>query len=94
MPGLIGERLFTLFDRNADGYSGKAEFTAAACRLLSNSFEDNLRTVFDLYDFDGDQMVSREDVRILLSHVPLSQILASKLDDGRKEGSFTKNGGG
>ncbi|MDR3582294.1 MAG: hypothetical protein P4L67_03410 [Candidatus Pacebacteria bacterium] len=38
--------------------------------------------------------MSREDIRVLLSYVPLCQILADKKDEGRKEGAFTKNGGG
>ncbi len=94
LPGLIGERMFALFDVNKDGYSGRAEFMGAAARLLSAHFEDNVRMVFDLYDFDGDQRISPEDIRTLLSHVPLSQILASKKEEGRKEGSFTRGGGG
>lgn len=94
MPGLIGERFFTLFDKNKDGYAGKEEFIEASKRLLSQKFEDNIRVVFDVYDFDGDKFCSKEDLRTLLSHVPLSQILADKKDEGRKEGTFTKSGGG
>ena len=94
LPGIIAERFFTLFDRNNDGYAGKEEFVAASCKLLSQKFEDNVRVVFEIYDFDNDKLVSREDIRILLSYVPLSQILADKKDEGRKEGAFTKSGGG
>ena len=86
--------MFALFDANKDGYSNKPEFRAAATRILSARFEDNVRVVFDLYDFDGDQRISSEDIRTLLSHVPLNQILASKKEEGRKEGSFTRSGGG
>ena len=94
MPGIIGERFFTLFDTNKDGYAGREEFIAAACKLLSQKFEDNIKVVFEIYDFDNDKFVSREDIRVLLSYVPLSQILADKKDEGRKEGAFTKSGGG
>lgn len=83
-----------MFDSNKDGYAGKDEFISAACKLLSQKFEDNIRVVFEIYDFDNDKLVSKEDIRVLLSYVPLCQILADKKDEGRKEGAFTKNGGG
>ncbi len=94
MPGIIGERFFTLFDQNKDGYANREEFISSARRLLSQKFEDNIKVVFEIYDFDNDGLVSREDIRVLLSYVPLSQILADKKDEGRKEGAFTKSGGG
>eukprot|EP00831_Metopus_contortus_P084918 TRINITY_DN9752_c0_g1_i1.p1 TRINITY_DN9752_c0_g1~~TRINITY_DN9752_c0_g1_i1.p1 ORF type:complete len:493 (+),score=73.14 TRINITY_DN9752_c0_g1_i1:162-1640(+) len=94
LPGLIGERVFSLFDTNHDGYSGKEEFMNAVCRLVNQKFEDNIKVVFEIYDFDNDKLVSRDDIRTLLSHVPLSQILAEKKGEGRKEGAFTKGGGG
>jgi Ca2+-binding EF-hand superfamily protein len=94
MPGIIAERVFTLFDKNKDGYSGKEEFIATACRLLSQKFEDNIKAVFEIYDFDDDGVISREDIRVLLSYVPLAEILADKKNQGRKEGAFTKSGGG
>ena len=94
MPGIIGERVFTLFDKNKDGYEGKDEFISAACRLLSQKFEDNIKVVFETYDFDDDGVISREDIRILLSYVPLAEILSDKKDNARKEGTFTKGGGG
>lgn len=94
LPGLIGERVFNIFDTDKDGFSNNKEFLDASCRILSRSFEDNLKFVFDIYDFDGDGSISREDIRTLLSHVPLSEILAGKKDEGRKEGAFTKSGGG
>ena len=94
IPGIIAERVFALFDKNKDEYAGKDEFIAAACRLLSHKFEDNIKVIFEIYDFDGDGIISREDIRIVLCYVPLTEILADKKSQGRKEGVFTKSGGG
>jgi hypothetical protein len=77
-----------------DGYAAKEEFINGACKLLSQNFDDHIKTVFQLYDFDKDNLVSTEDIRVLLSHVPLNQILSDKKDAGRKEGAYTKSGGG
>ena len=44
-----------------------------------------------MYDFDGDGSISKEDIRTMMSYVPLSTIADN---DGIKEGFFTRNGGG
>jgi len=94
LPGLIAERVFTLFDRNKDQYAGRDEFIAAICRLLSKSFDDKIKIVFEIYDFDNDGIVPREDMRVILSSVPLAEILAGKKSQRRREGIFTRTGGG
>jgi Ca2+-binding EF-hand superfamily protein len=86
--------VFTLFDKNKDEYAGKEEFLSAACRLLSRKFEDKIKIVFEIYDFNNNGIISREDIRVLLSSVPLAEILADKKSQGRREGTFTRNGGG
>jgi Ca2+-binding EF-hand superfamily protein len=91
---LIGERFFTLFDANRDGYAGHDEFVAGACRILSADIDKCMRMVFDMYDFDNDGIISQEDIRLLLSWVPITQIVAEKKQDDRTQGMYTKNGGG
>ena len=94
MPGIIAERVANLFDPDHDGYFTEQDFIEIACKLLSKKFEDNIRLVFEIYDFDNDQIISREDIRTVLSYVPLSEILSNKKLNGRKEGIFTRSGGG
>ncbi len=53
-----------------------------------------MRMVFDMYDFDNDGIISQEDIRLLLSWVPITQIVAEKKQDDRTQGMYTKNGGG
>jgi len=43
------------------------------------------------YDFDKDGFVIKEDVRLILSHIPIEQSLDVKQDG---EGKFTSSGGG
>ena len=43
------------------------------------------------YDFDKDGFISKEDVRLILSHIP---VVNSKTGSGIKEGAFTQVGGG
>ena len=44
-----------------------------SCVFLSET-ESKLRMIFNMYDFDNDGKVSKEDVRILMSYVPFKQL--------------------
>ena len=63
-------------------------------RLFNNVFETNIALIFAMLDFDSDGIVTREDIRTLLSHVPISEVLLDMNLTMRKEGQYTKSGGG
>lgn len=86
--------MFSLFDGDKDGYSSKEDFLKAANKLLSQDIEDNMQFVFDLYNFEESKQISRQDILTLLSHVPINQLLKKNKKRGKKEGSFTTQGGG
>ncbi|TLD18806.1 Zinc finger ZZ-type protein [Venturia nashicola] len=62
-PNLIYDRIFALYDSNADGLVGFEEFIQALACLHNRSKDPNqkLRKVFDGYDVDVDGYVSRKD---------------------------------
>lgn len=43
------------------------------------------------YDFDRDGYITKEDVRLILSHIPIVNSVNGKLN---AEGTFTREGGG
>ena len=86
--------MFNLFDTDKDGFLKKKEFQDGFCKLFAHAFEENLKLVFDLFDFDSDGKISKEDVRTLLSHVPLAQLLELATTGGPKEGQYTRKCGG
>jgi Ca2+-binding EF-hand superfamily protein len=71
LPGIISERLYKVFDNNGNGYIDNIEFVNGMKILFTESHEINLKFIFDLYDFDKDGIISREDIRTVLSYVPL-----------------------
>jgi len=71
MPLLISEKLFTAFDKNLDGYLNLSEFSEGLCNLYMGSFEETLKIIFELCDFDKDGKISGGDVKLLLSYLPL-----------------------
>lgn len=50
-----------------------------------------LNRILFSYDFDRDGYITKEDVRLILSHVPIVNQVEGK---SVNEGSFTRDGGG
>lgn len=40
--------------------------------LFTESYEKMLKFIFNLYDFDKDSYISKEDIRVVLSYIPLN----------------------
>lgn len=47
------------------------EFVEGMRKIFSGEFESLINFIFNLYDFDKDGKISKEDIRIVLSYVPL-----------------------
>lgn len=52
----------------------KGEFGSCIIRLFSSVFEEKVKLIFDLYDFDSDGKITKEDIITLLSHVPPEEV--------------------
>ena len=72
LPGIISERLFNVFNTSKTNYLSCNDFVDGMCILFSGNLENLLHFIFSFYDFDKDGKVSKEDVRIVLSYVPLN----------------------
>ena len=90
-PGLIGDSLFRVMDINKDEVVDKDELISSLSRLYFGKFEEKAKFIFDMYDFDGNCFISKEDIRTLLSYVPITTISSVMCDH---EGIFTAEGGG
>eukprot|EP00347_Sterkiella_histriomuscorum_P022522 403338173 len=71
LPGIIAERFFTLLDVNKTGYVSFKNFMDQLLMLFHSNLKQKLMSVFQMYDFDDDGLVYKEDVRIILSYMPL-----------------------
>ena len=72
LPGIISDRLYAVFDRNNNGYVDVLEFIEGFKILFSETFEKTSKFIFDFYDFNKDGFISKEDIRTVLSYVPLN----------------------
>lgn len=79
LPGILSERFFNLVDLSgediAEEYIDSKKFMKAMFRIYYSPLETKLKLVFDMYDFDGDGLISKEDIHLVLSHIPMSVTL-------------------
>lgn len=92
LPGILAERFFDLLDANNDEYIDLKEFVYVLFKIYYSNFDEQVKLTFDIYDFDHDGVISKEDVRIILSYIPaLSDSATGSVE---KEGVFSTEGGG
>lgn len=73
LPVFIAEKLFTSLDNDRDGFLSSKEFVEGMCRLYLGNFEQTVELIFDIFDFDKDGQITRGDVKVLLSYLPLKK---------------------
>ena len=71
IPLLLSERLFKLFDKDSNGYLNAIEFIEGMMLLFAGQFTSLAKFIFKFYDFNNNKIINKEDVRIVLSHLPL-----------------------
>lgn len=84
--GLIGNRLFAVFDKNQDNTLDKKEFVKGIGLLFSSSIIKKIDLIYEIYDSDKDNKITREDVRIILSHCPINSVNEDSFCIKAKEG--------
>ena len=75
LPGIISERLFAVFDKDKDGVLSLSEFVNGMKMLFSQveTFDSLAKFIFNFYDFRSCEKIKKEDVRVVLSYVPLQK---------------------
>lgn len=76
-------------DLNIDGYIDYKEFLTGLMRIYLSNFDQKMKFVFEIYDFDSDGYISKNDILTILRYVP---VVSNTQVAG--EGKFTQEGGG
>jgi Ca2+-binding EF-hand superfamily protein len=103
LPGIIGDRFFSVLDLNGDGYVDVKEFIHGFFKVYYSNLETKIKLAFDMYpsifiynftryDFDKDGYIKKEDVRLILSYIPIEKSILGKAMT--EEGKFSQEGGG
>ena len=78
LPIFIAEKLFNSFSKNNKNYLVEDEFITGFYKLYLGTFEETAETIFNLLDFDKDGKIKKEDVKIILSYLPLLNVTEEK----------------
>jgi Ca2+-binding EF-hand superfamily protein len=71
LPVFISEKLFSSLDKDSKGYINEKEFTQGFTKLYLGNFLETAEMIFKIMDFDKDGLITRGDVKVLLSYLPL-----------------------
>jgi hypothetical protein len=74
LPGILFDRFFAIVDTQGTGYADIRSFLVALCKIYYSNIEAKIKFAFDIYDFDKDGFIHKEDVRIVMSFLPIHQI--------------------
>ena len=70
LPGMMGERLFSVFDRDGNGSIDFPEFMTGLSMIYHGTMDEKKKFLFDMYDLDGNGEVSKEELFTMLSYIP------------------------
>lgn len=71
LPVFIAEKVFLSFDSDNDGFLNLKEFVENLASLYLGDFNETIKMIFNIFDFDKDGNIIKGDVKILLSYLPL-----------------------
>ena len=91
LPGIIGERFFSVMDLSGTGYIDLKNFVRGLFKVYYSSLDDKMQLAFDMYDFDADGYIDKEDVRLIMSHIPVDNTIQGEEET---EGKYTSESGG
>ena len=77
-PFFISEKLFQSFDCNDDDKLNENEFIIGLSKLYLGTFEETAQAIFNFLDYDKDKKINKEDVKLMLSYLPLKKSILSK----------------
>ena len=85
LPIFISEKLYSSFSyRNKEGLILE-EFVDGFFHLYTGTFEDTAKIIFNLLDYNKDGLINNDDVKLLLSYLPLNNNDLSSNENKKEE---------
>ena len=73
LPIYITEKVFNSFSKLTSQGLCEEEFVTNFFKLYKGSFEETIEIIFNILDFDKDGIIKKEEVKILLSQLPINE---------------------
>lgn len=80
-------------DSNKDDYLDQREFLIGLFRLYCSSFDEKVEFIFEIYDFDGDGFITKNDISTVMASMPVINF-KTLTQNHEHEGKFSREGGG
>ena len=80
LPGLINKRLFNVLDLNKDGFLSPREFIQGLTTIFCEEICTLIEFIFLFYDFDYDGFITREDIHVIMSYIPVINSFHDMID--------------
>ena len=71
LPMFISDKVFTVFDEDKDGFLSSKEFILGMNKLYNGSYQDTIKLIFDILDFNHDGSIEKDDAKTILCMLPL-----------------------
>ena len=85
LPIFISDKLFKSFKNHSKGGLLETEFVNGFHQLYMGTFEETTKIIFNLLDFDKDSKIEKEDVKLILAYLLLSDFNNNSLDDNSND---------
>ena len=72
LPGIIGDRFFKVLDQKSATVLSANDFIKGMTTLYCGGYEETVKFIFNFYDIDGDGVIDKEDIRVVLSYITLA----------------------
>ena len=72
LPGIIGDRFFKVLDQKSATVLSANDFIKGMTTLYCGGYEETVKFIFNFYDMDGDGLIDKEDIRVVLSYITLA----------------------
>jgi Ca2+-binding EF-hand superfamily protein len=82
---LIMDRVFKAFDRDNDGYISLEEWVRGLSIFLRGTLNEHTAFCFEVYDFNADGYISRDEMFTLLKKSMVKQAADEDPDEGVKD---------
>ena len=74
LPELISKRIVKQINANGDERIDHDEFSRFFVQLFMGTHEQKMLIAFNCYDADGDQQIDKDEIKIVLNNIPLSDV--------------------
>jgi Ca2+-binding EF-hand superfamily protein len=87
----FGEKLFNTFDTDRDGFLKSDEFIDGVTKLYLGDYKETTFLLFKMYDFTKENVIYRNNVKLILSYLPIVNTAVSTSETEYKDQNDSMN---